>query len=279
MRGDRALCRPCARASARSSGMAAAQASNSSRSGASVASSANATSSASRSIAHSSGRVSPMRLDRAGVLLGERDVGDGRVVGREGHRHARAVQARERVGGHATARSRPGRSTSGRGRGSRRGRSSSAHERRVVDGAGAVGDPLRVHRERAADLRRAAPLAGVERDPQAAGARGLERRGVGQGIREGLLRAGEVPAGQPLVAEAGRGLGEADVRGGVVRAERRADEPDDRPGPCAAPLRRRGTTAAIPSASGSRPRRGAAAPSGSRRSGRLGRLRLDQLAR
>ena len=51
-------------------------------------------------------------------------------------------------------------------------------ERRVVDRAGTVGDPLRVHRERAAHLRGAAPLPGVERDPQAARPRGLERRGV-----------------------------------------------------------------------------------------------------
>ena len=53
---------------------------------------------------------------------------------------------------------------------------SSRHELGVVDGAGAVGDPLGVHLERPADLRRAAPLAGMERDPQAAGPGGLERR-------------------------------------------------------------------------------------------------------
>ena len=52
-------------------------------------------------------------------------------------------------------------------------------ERRVVDRARAVGDPLRVHGQGAADLGRAAPLAGMERDPQAAGARRVEGRGEG----------------------------------------------------------------------------------------------------
>ena len=142
-------------------------------------------------------------------------------------------------------------------------------QRRVVDRARTVGDPLRVDRERATDLRRAAPLAGVDGDPQAAGARGLERRGVDERVRERRLGAGQVPAGQPLVAEAGGGLGEADVRLGVVRAQRRADQPDDRPGPMRA-------RPAAPATDGRDPvgqrqpaaRRGAAAPSGSRRSGR-----------
>ena len=50
--------------------------------------------------------------------------------------------------------------------------------------AGTVGDALRVHRERAAHLRRAAPFAGMEGDPQAAGPRGVEgarRAGRGSG--------------------------------------------------------------------------------------------------
>ena len=54
-----------------------------------------------------------------------------------------------------------------------------AAERRVVDRARAVGDPLGFDGERPTDLRGAAPLAGVDRDPQAARAGGLE--GVARG--------------------------------------------------------------------------------------------------
>ena len=106
-----------------------------------------------------------------------------------------------------------------------------AAQLRVVHGARAVGDPLRVHRERTADLRGAAPFPGMDGDPQPARPGGVERGRVGQGIREGRLGAGQVPAGQALVAEASRRLGEPHVRLGIVRAQRGADQPDDGPGP------------------------------------------------
>ncbi len=86
-----------------------------------------------------------------------------------------------------------------------------ATEFQVVDRARAVGDPLRVDRQRAADLRGAAPLAGVDRDPEAAGSRSLEGCRVEQWIGEALLGAGEVPAGQSLVDEPRRGRRQPDV--------------------------------------------------------------------
>ena len=92
-------------------------------------------------------------------------------------------------------------------------RISSCAQVEVVDGARAVGDPGRVERERAPDLRGAAPLAGVEGDLEAARRRGLEGGGVDERIREGRLRSGEIEAGQALVAELGRGEREADVVG------------------------------------------------------------------
>ena len=79
---------------------------------------------------------------------------------------------------------------------------------------------------------RAAPLAGVERDPQAAGPRGRERRGVERRVRERLLRPGEVPAGQ-----ARRRWNRAAVSAsstfaaGLVRADRGADQADLGAGP------------------------------------------------
>ncbi len=104
-------------------------------------------------------------------------------------------------------------------------------QRQVVDGPGAVGDPLGIHRERAAHLCAAAPLPGVERDPQAARPRRREGGRVDRGIGEGGLGSGEVPAGQALVAEADGGLGQDEVRGRVMGAQRGADEPDHGPGP------------------------------------------------
>ena len=73
----------------------------------------------------------------------------------------------------------------------------------VVDGARSVGDPLRIHRERAPDLRRAAPLAGVEGDPQAARPCGLE------GAARGAAGPGRRPRARrgPSRSAPGRGTG------------------------------------------------------------------------
>ena len=98
----------------------------------------------------------------------------------------------------------------------------------VVDGQRTVRDPLRVHRERPPDLRGAAPLAGVDRDPQPACPRGLEGARMIERVRVRRLRSGEVPAGEALVDEPRRGLGEDDVVGRVVGAEGGADEADGR---------------------------------------------------
>ena len=121
----------------------------------------------------------------------------------------------------------------------------------VVDGQRTVRDPLRVHRERPPDLRGAAPLAGMDRDPQPTCPRGLEGARVIERVRVRRLRSGEVPAGEALVDEPRRGLREDDVVGRVVGAEGGADQADGRaacgPPPTCAPRQ----TAAIPSASDS----------------------------
>ena len=123
----------------------------------------------------------------------------------------------------------------------------------VVDGQRTVGDPLRVHRERPSDLRGAAPLAGVDRDPQPACPRDLERARMIERVRVRRLRSGEVPAGEALVDEPRRGLGEDDVVGRVVGTEGGADEANGRAAALAAAARAPRQTAAIPSAS-DRPR-------------------------
>ena len=107
----------------------------------------------------------------------------------------------------------------------------------------------------APDLRRAAPLAGVERDPQAAGPGRLECRGVDQ---SGSGNAASGPARsqpvKPWSRKRAAVSASVEVRGRVVRAQRRADEADrdarSGPPPAAAPAQ----TAAIPSASDSPPR-------------------------
>ena len=86
----------------------------------------------------------------------------------------------------------------------------------VVDGARAVGDALGLHDERAADLVRATPFAGMDRHAQAVGARRLEGPCVIERIGVGGLGPGEVPAGQPLVEEPRRRLGQLHVPLGVM---------------------------------------------------------------
>ena len=100
----------------------------------------------------------------------------------------------------------------------------------VVDGARAVGDALGLDDERAADLVRAAPLPGMDRHAQAVGPSGLEGPRVVERVGVGGLGSGEVPAGQPLVEEPRRGLGQLHVPLGVVGTQRGADEAHDRAG-------------------------------------------------
>ena len=192
-----------------------------------VAASANATSSACRSIAHSSGSVSPIASTAFAYSSRQRDVRDRRVVRGERHRHAHPVEPRQRV--RRDARHDAGLPVRGRAQveGHAAGRQLGT-ERGVVDRARAVGDPLRVHRERRRTCAAPPHSPAWSGDPQAAGSGRLEGRRVDRRVRVGRLRPGEVPAGQALVAEADRGLGEGQVRGRVVRAQRRADEPDRR---------------------------------------------------
>ena len=85
------------------------------------------------------------------------------------------------------------------------------HERRVVDRARSVGDPLRLEGERPADLRRATPFAGVDRDPQTTRPGRVERAVEPQRIGVALLPAGQVPADEALAPEPGGRLGQLDV--------------------------------------------------------------------
>ena len=139
----------------------------------------------------------------------------------------------------------------------------------VVDRARAVGDPLRVDGQRPADLGGAAPLAGVDRDVQAALAGDGERGGVQGRVRERLLRPGEVPAGQ------------ADRRGPATAASASATLSSGSCERIAVQVRRTSTSCSraasfAPRATASitvrrgrgRARYGAPGPSGSRGSGR-----------
>ena len=77
---------------------------------------------------------------------------------------------------------------------------------RVLDGRRPVCDPLGVDRQRPADLRGTAPFAGVDRDAQPVRPSDLEGAAMQQRIGIRRLLAGEIPAGQPVVDEPGRGL-------------------------------------------------------------------------
>ena len=144
-----------------------------------------------------------------------------------------------------------------------------AAQLRVVDRARAVGDPLGLDLERPPDLRRAAPLAGVDGDPQAAGAGHLERPRVEERIREGLLAVRRGPSrsgprrGTWRPPRPGRRSRPGRASGGRSQMSRTVDP---------RPVRRRARPAAhrrdpVGERETAR-RRGAAGPSGSRRSGR-----------
>ena len=68
----------------------------------------------------------------------------------------------------------------------------------------------------------------VIRRPPARAAANAAAWSIGSGS---LLGTGQVPAGQPVVAELHGGPGELEVRLRVVRAEGRADQPDHGAGP------------------------------------------------
>ena len=237
---------------ARAAASDASAAANAVRNGASTASSAKATSSAWRSIAHSSASDSPIvsiartyssDSDRSltvvsSVLQRDRDAGPMEPGERMGgqRRHDAGLP----VGGRAQVERHPPRDELGA-------------QRRVVDGAGTVGDPLRVERERPRDLGRAAPLAGVEGDPQAAGARGLE------GARRGRAGPGRPPRVRPGPSRSGPRRGTAAAVSARITfaagsCERRAVQMSRTTVPVRAARRgRRAQTAAIPSASDSPP--------------------------
>ena len=94
-----------------------------------------------------------------------------------------------------------------------------------------MGDPLRIDGQGTTDLGRAAPLAGVDRDVQAAGPSDRKRSVEPERVRETLLAAGEVPADEPGRPEPRRGLGKLDVEIRVVRSERGTDQANHDAGP------------------------------------------------
>ena len=173
--------------------------------------------------------VSPIRLDRARVLLGQRDVGDRRVVGRERDRDAGAGGA-GRAGAPRPTATIPAWTFEVGQRSSVTPRAMSS---RHSAGSSIAPGPWAIRSGSTASARRtcggAAPLAGVERDPQAAGPGGLERRARGS---SGSGNAASGPARSQPVRPSSRNRAavsaSVDVVGRVVRAERRADEPDDR---------------------------------------------------
>ncbi len=136
----------------------------------------NATSRAWRSIAHSSGSVMPTSSHDVAVLAHQRQVADGAVVRRERHGHAGAEQ-RCAIGCSATDGTMSGLDVAGRAevQGDARARSARPSDAgsSIAPGPWAMRDGFEL--QRAPDLRRATPLAGMAGDAEAAGARHVER--------------------------------------------------------------------------------------------------------
>ena len=130
------------------SGIEAAHRSNSARRPSRAAASANATSSARAIDRPELAQRQPDLLDGRRVLLGQRDLGDGQVVGESVTATPRRASTGQRVIASGRPRSRPGRCSSGRGRAPRPGGSA----RRTAPGRRprrrAVGDPFRIERQR-----------------------------------------------------------------------------------------------------------------------------------
>ena len=144
------------------------------------------------------------------VLANQRQVGDRPIVGRQRHRSPLAEKLTERKVGqrgvdrglHVARRAQVERYAT---------RLELRDKIGVVRRGRAVRDARRVDRQRASNLGRAAPLAGVDGDAEAAGPGRLERVGVEQRIREGGLRTGEVEAGQAVGHVARRLEGDGEV--------------------------------------------------------------------
>ena len=159
-------------------------ASNSARRRASVGASAKATSSA-RAVDR------PELVDRQAdhverplVLVGQRQVRDGRVVGRQGDRHAQRDGGGPAGARRSRGRCRPASSRSGTGRASMP-RAISSRQRpgsSIAPGPWAIRSGI--HGQRPPDLRRAAPLAGVDGDPEPAVAGDVEGGGVERRVGE-----------------------------------------------------------------------------------------------
>ena len=204
--------------------------------------------------------------DGASVLLGERDVGDGRVVRGERDRHARRETGGPADARRATGRCRPGRSRSGRGPG-HAARRQLGDERRVVRRSRAVGDPLRLHRERPPDLAAPphSPAWMVIRRPPARAASNARPWSRGSGnAASGPARSQPVRprARKRDAASARRTLSDGSWDRRAV-AIRRTTVPV-RAAASSAPR----TTASMPSASDSPRATWSSGPTGSRRSGR-----------
>ena len=222
-----------------------------------------------RSIAHSSARRQPDPADGPLVLVGQREVGDGRVVGRERDRDAEPVEAGERVGRDRRRRCRPASSRSGRGRASRRGRSAPGR----ASGSSIAPGPWAIRSGSTASARRtcarAAPLAGVERD-RAGRPRARPRTRAAWVSGSGNASSGPARSNpiEPVAAEPRGGLGERRrCRPGRASGARwRSAGPRSRAGP--RPRASRGPRPRSRRRGRGRARRGAAAPTGSRRSGR-----------
>ena len=197
--------------------------------------------------------MSPICSARAHVLLGQLQVRDGQVVGVERDRHAHPVERPDRVLRDRRHDARPASSSVGARSSVIPRARSSAHSAAssIAPGPWAMrsGSTTKARRTCA----RAAPFAGVDRHAQSVRAGRLERAGMDQRVRVRRLLAGQVPAGQPLIDEPGRGLCQLDVPFRVVRAQRRRDQADRDAGPLRRPRSLRGQTAAIPSASDSPP--------------------------
>ena len=178
-----------------------------------------------------------MVVTRLEVLLGQGDVRDRRVVGVEGDRYADPVEPGERMVGHGRARSRPASCEVGHRSSVTRRAMSSAHR----SGSSTAPGPCAIRSGSISSARRtwAAPPHSpawmvTRRPPSRAAANDAAWIGGSGNACSGPARS---QPDEALVAEPRGGLGERQVGIGLVRAKRRADQPDRRPGPVGRVLR------------------------------------------
>ena len=214
------------------------------------------------------GHGQPDRLDRVEVLLGQRDVRDRRVVGAERDRDARRARA-----GPAGARPRDGTIPAcqfevGQRSSVTRRAMSSAHS----SGSSTAPGPWAIRSGSSASARRTwhapphSPAWTVIRRPPARAASNAAAWASGSGnAASGPARSQPV---RPWSRKRAAVSASVTFAVGVVRAQRRRDEPDDGPVPVRRVLRAAADRGDPVGQRRARPRRGAAAPSGSRRSGR-----------